>query len=108
MLTGGTYGLVPEGEIPVNCCGEFQFDTVEGDWPGEASSLSDGGACNDDAVLGINSRPSGIFLRCPRCFSSMFNRPSFVKGLGRTSFMPETVNEGQKLILPEHTMLEIH
>lgn len=33
------------------------------------------------------------FLRWTRCFSSICNSPSFVKGLGRTSFIPAHVRD---------------
>jgi hypothetical protein len=36
-----------------------------------------------------------FFLNCGRCFSSERSMPSFVKGLGRTSFIP---GESQKLL----------
>ena len=83
------------GEIPENCPGEFQLEAVDGDWPGELSSLID--CAVDpcvivDAVFGSISIPSGSFLRCPRCFSSMFNKPSFVNGFGNTSFIPATTS----------------
>lgn len=86
--------LVTVGEMPENCPGDCQLETVEGDWPGELSSLIEWGVevCTMvDAVFGIISIPSGSFFRWPRCFSSIFKRPSFVKGFGKTSFIPSKV-----------------
>lgn len=69
--------------------GEFQLPVVDGEGIGDSSLLRlrfaefKGG--------GITSRPAGCFLRWPRCFSNMLSRPSLVKGLGKTSFMPAIV-----------------
>lgn len=85
------YGVDPAGEIPLKVLGEFQLPKVEGDWPGDDSSLmewAEAGCARVEAVLGTMSRLSGIFFKWPRCFSSMLSNPSLVNGLGRTSFMP--------------------
>lgn len=102
------------GEMPENCPGDCQFEIVDGDWVGEFSSLSDCVAelwGIDDAPCGaMASIPSGIFLRCPRCFSSICKRPSLVNGLGRTSFIPRPIRKGASHS-PENeglTMMEIH
>ena len=58
----------------------------------------------------IGSKPPGCFLRWERCFSSMLNKPSFVKGFGSTSFMP-VIGQSHRSILPldyELTMLKVH
>lgn len=100
--------------MPENCPGDCQFETVEGDWVGEFSSLSDCVAelCGiEDAACGtMASIPSGIFLRWPRCFSSICKRPSLVNGLGRTSFIPTAIRKGASLSLKNLvlTMMEIH
>lgn len=75
--------------MPAMPPGEFQLLAVAGEVAGESSLLrlrfvlasGAGGAP-------IGSRPAGCFLRCERCLSSMFTRPSLVNGFGRTSFMP--------------------
>jgi len=73
------------GEAPMTPPGEAQFVTVAGDVTGDSSLFIDalvkpGGA--------IASAPACDFFMWPKCFSSIFRRPSLVKGLGRTSFMP--------------------
>lgn len=52
--------------MPENVPGEFQADMVDGDWPGEGSSLMERPTefcAIDDAVLGINSISLGTFFR---------------------------------------------
>ena len=77
--------------MPGNCPGEFQLEIVDGDSPGELSSLIE---CAVElwpiveAVFGTMSIPSGSFFRWPKCFSSMVSKPSLVKGFGNTSFIP--------------------
>lgn len=86
--------MEPAGELEGSWLGEFQLETVAGDVAGESSDLRlrfvDARPTEAEGGGGIASRaaPEG-FLRCWRCFSSMLRRPSFVKGLGRTSFMPD-------------------
>lgn len=90
-MYGSSCTVLPAGETPV-CCppGEFQLLLVAGDVTGESSLFKlrfaelmfDGGGAT------MASIPGGCFFRWPRCFSSMFSRPSFVKGFGRTSFIP--------------------
>jgi len=113
MYSSGFMAEVATGDIPDGCRGEFQFVlTVAGELPGVISSLSEG--CEEGcpggrpAIIGMLvgadmepvERPEGSeggskaepgcddFLRWERCFSSIESRPSFVKGFGRTSFMP--------------------
>jgi len=98
--------------MPVNCPGDCQFEIIDGDWAGELSSLSDCPAevwCIEDPVWGaIGSIPSGMCFRWPRCFSSMFRRPSLVNGFGRTSFMPAICQTAIMLTGEERTVLEVH
>jgi len=113
MYSSGFIADVATGDIPDGCKGEFQFVlTVAGELPGVVSSFSEG--CEEGcpagrpAIIGMLvgadmepvERPLGSeggskpepgcidFLRWERCFSSMDSRPSFVKGFGRTSFIP--------------------
>lgn len=101
------------GEMPENWPGDCQFEIVDGDWVGEFSSLSDcvPELCGIDAACGpMASIPSGIFLRCPRCFSSICKRPSLVKGLGSTSFIPKPIRIGARHSRKDEglTVMEIH
>ena len=100
------------GERPGNCPGECQLDSVDVDSCGEASSLTERPLVlwlMVGAVLGTISMDSGSFLRCPRCFSSMFSKPSLVKGFGKTSFMPDArLTRGTVRSLRLLTMLEVH
>lgn len=84
------------GETPDNGPpGEFQLLTVAGDVAGESSLfmlrlpelMAPGGGGAPMASI-----PGGCFFRWERCFSSMFSKPSLVKGLGSTSFMPASLS----------------
>lgn len=99
--------------MPENCPGDCQFDIVEGDWAGELSSFSECPAelwgIEDPGWGAVGSIPSGMCFKCPKCFSSIFKRPSLVKGLGRTSFMPVSWSIlSVALISSLLTVLEVH
>lgn len=88
-MCGSSAGWLLAGDAPAMPPGEFQLLAVAGEVAGESSlfmlrlALARGAG---GAAMG--SRPAGCFLRCERCLSSMFTRPSLVNGFGRTSFMP--------------------
>jgi hypothetical protein len=110
--TPASSALLLAGETPAidMLFGEFQLLTVAGDVAGESSvfrlrlalDIGAGGAP-------IGSIPGACFLRCDRCFSSMFRSPSFVNGLGNTSFIPVRVSgEHPEKPIDKLTMLEVH
>lgn len=96
------------GDVPGSWFGDCHDPAVPGDFPGEGSSFKDcpadnwpifkpRGVCDWLAV----TKPLGcgicvelgnreIFLNCGKCFSRAQSMPSFVKGLGKTSFIPVT------------------
>ena len=83
------------GEMPGKWPGDCQLDMVEGESAGEVSSLSEVATeLFGSAVCGATeSMPSAIRFRWLRCFSNIPKRPSLVKGLGKTSFIPATVSK---------------
>lgn len=106
--------LLPAGDMPARPPGEFQFVTVAGEVAGDSSLFIDLFAETCASVPGggggtIDSIPGSGFLRWPRCLRSILSKPSFVNGLGRTSFIP-----GIRSALPfldttsQITVLEVH
>ena len=91
------------GDVPGSWFGDCQDVAVAGDLPGEVSSLASwlmlrprgawvwlgatkaAGCC----CVGGALENWAFFLNWGRCFSSERSIPSFVKGLGSTSFIPE-------------------
>ena len=74
-------------------CGECQLVVVAGDVAGESSFFmlrllpTDSGAGGGSMGLML---AAGFFFKCDRCLSSIVIKPSFVKGFGKTSFMPSS------------------
>ena len=108
MKFAGEFPTIGEG--PGIWLGEFQV-AVTGDLPGDVSSLivwvaGKGPIFKVNGVFGwlAVTNPLGwdscaeagncaFLLNCDRCFSRERNMPSFVNGLGNTSFIPATVSE---------------
>jgi hypothetical protein len=96
------------GDCPGIWFGDCHAVAVTGDFPGDVSSLIDCAVGSwlifkPIGVLGwlAVTNPLGwdnwadvgncaVLLNCDKCFSRERNMPSFVKGFGKTSFMPAT------------------
>jgi hypothetical protein len=91
MYSSGT--LLVTGETPVIWFGEFQLLAVAGDLAGDSSSFNTCLVAANGCGATMPSTCAIGFFKCARCFSSICRRPSFVNGLGSTSFMPKKIRK---------------